>query len=509
MNAPASFLKVENLSKSYVGVQALKGVGFEVQAGQVHAIVGENGAGKSTLIKILSGAERPDTGHIWLDGKPYRPHSPRDSRRANVSTIYQVFNLLPDRTIMHNILLGKEIRQGGIFLDLAAMRSETRRILDTLDAAHLQPDMIVGELKVGDKQIVEIAKALLNQSKLLIMDEPTSALNQTEANALFNVIKRLKDQGVTILYVSHRLEEIFQLADAVTVLRDGGHISTHSINEVTRDSLVEDMIGRKLSGVFPSRKPTNNEEILEVENLSVHRLLHNISFSLRRGEVLAIAGLSGSGKTELGKALFGDLPIQGGNIRIKGQSYRPVPWRAIHNKMIYLPEDRKSDGVIQELSIKRNISLANLQTITSLFGFILGGKEQQIAAKQIIALEIKTPHMNQLVANLSGGNQQKVALAKCLAVDPDIFILMEPTQGIDVGVKFEVYQFIAEQAAQGRSILLISSELAEVIGLAHRILVMHEGRIAAELDAAQTNQEEILRYALGQDSPSAESEKKV
>jgi ABC-type sugar transport system ATPase subunit len=494
--APMSFLDIHDLSKSYPGVRALKQVSFSVEQGHLHALVGENGAGKSTLIKILSGAERPDSGTITLDGQPYDPHTPKDALRANVSTIYQVFNLLPDRSIMHNVMLGKEPRRGPI-IDLEAMRAETQRVMETLNAGYLPPEMPVRDLKVGEKQIVEIAKALLNRSRLMIMDEPTSALNQTEVEALFERIRVLKEQGVTLLYVSHRLEEIFQLADAVTVLRDGSPISTHPIAEVSRESLIEDMIGRKLEGVFPTRTPPTDKEALRVENLTVRGLVDNVSFSLRAGEVLGIAGLPGSGKTELGQALFGDLPIHGGRILVHSQPFKPSPGKAIARGLMYLPEDRKADGVFQELPIRRNITMAVLNRIAPL-GFIRADRERATAQRQIVALEIKTPHMEQQVLNLSGGNQQKVALAKCLAGQPDILILSEPTQGIDVGVKFEIYQFIAEQAESGRAVLLISSELTELLGLAHRLLVMHRGRIAAELDGATATQAEVLRYALGE-----------
>jgi ribose transport system ATP-binding protein len=492
-----SFLRIEKIGKAYPGVQALQDVSFEVQAGQVHALVGENGAGKSTLIKILSGAEQPDSGHIWLDNRPYAPHTPKDALAANVATIYQTFNLLPDRTIAYNVLLGREPRGRWGLLDLEAMRTQARDILSRLGASHLEPDMLVGRLKVSEKQILEIARALLNRSRLVIMDEPTSALNQTEVDALFQIIARLKADGVTILYVSHRLDEIFQLADAVTVLRDGRHISTQTIGDVTRDSLIQDMIGRKLTGVFPEKAQPGTTEVLRAEDLTIEKLLDGVSFSLYQGEVLAVAGLSGSGKTELGKALFGDLPLDRGHIWFQGQPFRPSPTRAIRRGILYLPEDRKSEGVMQELSVRRNIALASLDRVANPFGFLKPAAERDLAAEQIRVLAIKTPHMEQLVLNLSGGNQQKVALAKCLAAQPEVLILMEPTQGIDVGVKFEVYQFIARQAAQGRSVLLISSELSEILGLAHRILVMRDGRVAAELQADQADQETILRYALG------------
>jgi ribose transport system ATP-binding protein len=500
-----NFLEIQNLSKSYPGVQALKEVSFSIAPGHLHTLVGENGAGKSTLIKILSGAERPDSGSITINGEVYDPHNPKDALRSNVSTIYQVFNLLPDRSIMHNVMLGKEPRRGFGLLDLEAMRAETQRVLETLNAGYLSPDTPIHELKVGEKQIVEIAKALLNRSRLLIMDEPTSALNQTEVEALFARIRILKEQGVTLLYVSHRLEEIFQLADEVTVLRDGSHISTHPISEVTRDSLIEDMIGRKLEGIFPPRNPPQEQEALRVEGLSVYRLVNNVSFRLSAGEVLGIAGLPGSGKTELGQALFGALPLDGGQIWLNNQPFKPSPGNAIAHGLMYLPEDRKADGVMQELPVRRNLALAVLNRIAP-FGFIDSARERATAEQQIRTLSIKTPHMEQLALNLSGGNQQKVALGKCLATDPKILILSEPTQGIDVGAKFEFYQFIVENAAAGCAVILISSELTELLGLAHRILVMHNGQISAELDGTAATQAEILRYALGEQTESRGSE---
>ncbi len=493
-----SFLRLESVSKAYPGVQALRGVSFAVERGQVHALVGENGAGKSTLIKILAGAEQPDSGTIWLDDAVYAPRDPKAALGAGVSTIYQVFNLLPDRTVMQNILLGKEPRTGIGLIDTKAMREQTVQVLARLNASYLQPDQIVGLLKVSEKQIVEIGKALLNESKLLIMDEPTSALNQTEVEALFGIVDLLKAQGVTILYVSHRLEEIFRLADAVTVLRDGAHISSKPLGEVTRESLIEDMIGRKLAGVFPEKAFSHGDEVLRVEGLCARGALDDVSFSLHRGEVLAVAGLSGSGKTELGRALFGDLPLSGGRVTLMGEPYKPQPGRALSRGLIYLPEDRKTEGVLQEMSIRKNIALPVLRRIANPLGFVSPAQERAVAQAQVDALDIKTPSLDQLVLNLSGGNQQKVALAKCLALDPEIFIFMEPTQGIDVGVKFDIYQFIAAQAAAGRAVLLISSELAEILGLAHRILVMREGRIAADLDGHTATQEAILRYALGE-----------
>ncbi len=497
-----SFVTLTRLSKAYPGVQALKDVTFSIEAGQVHALVGENGAGKSTLIRILAGAARPDAGSMTLGGQPYAPHTPRDALAAGVSTIYQIFNLLPDRSIAHNVLLGRESRGRFGLLDLNAMYAQTAHILKRLYAEHLSPAQTVDTLKVGEKQIVEIAKSLVNESRLLIMDEPTSALNQVETAALFDVIRRLRDQGVTILYVSHRLDEIFELADAVTVMRDGAHIATQPIAGLTRDLLVEQMIGRRLEAVFPPRQPRAGQEpLLTVEGLSAGNRLAGVSFTLYRGEVLAVAGLSGSGKTELGQALYGDLRADSGRMTLRGQPYRPAPWTAIRSGLVYLPEDRKAEGVFQELSVRRNISISVLDRIAAPLGFLNLRREREIAAEQVRRLDIRTPHLDQEVLNLSGGNQQKVALAKCLSIDPEILVLVEPTQGIDVGVKFEIYQFIVDQVAAGCAVLLISSEIPEILGLSHRVLVMQEGRIAAELATEATTQAEILRYAIGEARP--------
>jgi len=499
-----SFLEIDRLSKAYPGVQALKDVTFVVEAGHVHALVGENGAGKSTLIKILAGAVRPDSGSIMLDGQPYHPHTPRDALAASVSTIYQIFNLLPDRSIAHNVLLGREIRGPLGLLDIGAMHRQTAQILEQLYAGYLSPAQPVDSLKVGEKQIVEIARSLVNESRLMIMDEPTSALNQVEATALFNVIRSLRQQGVTILYVSHRLDEIFELADTVTVMRDGAHIATQPVTGLTRGLLVEQMIGRTLETIFPPRQATTStESLLVVDELNSGNRLIDISFTLNRGEVLGVAGLSGSGKTELGQALYGDQRIDSGRITLHGKPYNPNPGKALRNRLVYLPEDRKGEGVFQEMSIRRNIGLSVLERLTGLFGFMNLRREREIAGQQIRRLDIRTPHMEQEVLNLSGGNQQKVALAKCLSIDPEILILVEPTQGIDVGVKFEVYQFIVDQVAAGRAVVLISSEVSEILGLSHRILVMREGRIAAELVTDATDQEEVLRYAIGEARPAA------
>lgn len=490
-------LQIQNISKRFPGVQALENVSFDILPGHVHAIVGENGAGKSTLIKILAGAEQPNSGTVLLNGNIYSPANPREALDHHVATIYQIVNLLPDRTIMDNILLGKEPNRMGV-IDHRRLRDITNNILASLDADHLSPQTPVRDLSVAEKQIVEICKALVNKSKLLIMDEPTAALNKKEVEALFENIRKLQASGVTIIYVSHRLDEIFDLADTVTVLRDGQQITTDPVSEVTRDGLIEAMINRKLKDVFPQRSDKRGKEILRVENLSSGEVVRNVNLTLAQGEVLAIAGLQGSGKFALGRALFGALPFDEGEVYVEGIRYHPNPVRSVRKRITYLPEDRKADGLLWKLNIRRNISLSVLGTkVANRVGIINRQREREVAHEQIKTLEIKAPSIEHNVFNLSGGNQQKVVLGRCLAVEPKVFILIEPTQGIDVGVKFEIYQLIAEQAAKGKAILMISSELAEVIGLSHRILVMHEGKIVANLNSDQTGQEEILRYALG------------
>jgi len=496
----SAYIQISNLSKHYPGVEALKSVSFNIQKGEVHALVGENGAGKSTLIKILSGAIQPDAGgDVTLNGERYAPQSPKEAIEKGVATIYQIMNLLPDRSIMHNVMLGKESAKRGV-IDTNQMQRSTQTVLALLNAGYLNLDMVVGGLKVGEKQVVEIAKSLVNESELLIMDEATAALNQREMEALFDNVKKLRERGVTIIYVSHRLDEIYGLADSVTVLRDGQHILTRPISQVTREELIESMIGRKLENIFPQKKHIQGEEILTVEHLTAGDGLVDVSFHLRRGEVLAITGLSGCGKTDLGKALYGALPVQRGTISIDQQRLRVTPQHCIRRRIILLPEDRKEESMLQELSIRRNLSLSVLESrVANKLGLLNRKKEDQIASEQIRSLEIKASSLEQNVMHLSGGNQQKVALGRCLAVDPQIFILLEPTQGIDVGVKFELYQFIVDQAAQGKAVILITSELAEVMGLSHRVLVMREGRIVADLATEKTSQAEILRYALGEE----------
>lgn len=492
-------LTIRGLSKAFLGVQALDHVSFSIEQGHLHALLGENGAGKSTLIKVLSGAELADTGELLLNGRPYQPRSPRDAVRAGINTIYQEANLLPDRDVLSNIVLGVELARGPLsVLDRRTMGEQAGATLGRLRAGHISLGARAGSLKAGEKQLVEIARALTHRSDVLIMDEPTAALNRDETNALFEVIRELKAQGVTILYVSHRLEEVFQLADAVTVLRDGKHIRTAPLAAVTPDSLIADMIGRSLTTVFPPRNTKIGEPVLEVSDLSAPPAFEGVSFALHAGEVLGLTGVGGSGHIELGKAIFGAYPIERGVVQVRGQTIHPTPETMIARGVVFLPEDRKTEGVIQALPVRRNLSMVMLGRLANALGVLSDRKETELARQQVERLQIKTPGMGQLVGRLSGGNQQKVALGKGLATGGDILILIGATQGIDVGVKFEIYEFVAEQTANGAAILFISAEMPEILGLSHRIMVMHRGRLAAILDGPTATAEQVLRHALGQ-----------
>jgi ABC-type sugar transport system ATPase subunit len=492
-----NILTLSHISRSFPGVKALDDVSFEVARGTVHALVGANGAGKSTLMKIISGALAPDSGQILFENEDYSPPDPSAAIKLGVSTIYQELNLLPTRTVVANITVGKEPERFG-FLDQKSAKDKAEKVLAQLNSAHIPLNAFVGDLKVSEKQVVEIAKALISQCKLLIMDEPTAALNDAEINALFKIIKDLKDHGVTILYVSHRLKEIFKLADCVSVLRDGKHVRTSPVSQVTPDSLIRDMIGRIIEGVFPPKNKDLGDEVLRVERLTSSNIFGDISFSVHRGEVVAVTGLAGSGKVELGKALIGDWPIESGQVFLRNTIIKPDPSRAKAARFGYMPEDRKKEGVLEELSVQRNISLPSLSEISRFFGFIRFTKETELAQRQVDELDIKTPSLMQLVRNLSGGNQQKVSLAKWLATGSEILLLVEPTQGIDVRVKFEIYKLINKLSSEGVAIVLLSSEISEILGLAHTIVVLYNGQVQAMVNGDQTNEEEILQYIFGQ-----------
>ncbi|RMD95339.1 MAG: sugar ABC transporter ATP-binding protein [Calditrichaeota bacterium] len=491
-------LQMRNIKKTFPGVVALDNVNFDLRRGEVHILLGENGAGKSTLMKILSGAYQKTSGEIYLDGKKVEIKNPKHAQELGISIIYQEFNLVPHLTAAENIFLGreKEILPG--IIDQKHLFEASQKLLDDLGVA-INSRKLIKELGVAEQQMVEVAKALSLDAKILIMDEPTSALTEHEIAQLFSTIRNLKQKGVSIIYISHRMEELFEIGDRVTVLRDGKYIGTHNIQEISRDELIRMMVNRELKEQFPKQPAEPGEEILRVENLTRRGVLHNISFSLRRGEILGISGLLGSGRTELARAIFGVDKIDSGKIYINGQLKKVnSPRSAINLGIGYLTEDRKTQGLILILSVKENISLPNLDRISS-FGVLDLSKEENTALKFIHELRIKTPGIHQKVMYLSGGNQQKVVLSKWLGCQTDILIFDEPTRGIDVGSKVEIYQLMNKLTAQGVGIIMISSELPEILGMSDRILVMHQGRIKGEFSAQEATQEKILKCALGEE----------
>jgi ABC-type sugar transport system ATPase subunit len=488
-------LEMKGIGKSFPGVKALEGVSLTVRAGQVHALLGENGAGKSTLIKILSGAYVRDEGEIFWEGKRVDIKSPLDAQELGISTIYQEFNLAPHLTIAENIFLG-HLPKKGLLVDWAAARSRAREILDQL-GVNLSVDTTTANLSVAEQQLVEIAKALNRQTRILVMDEPSAVLGEKDLEKLFEVVRSLQAQGIGIIYISHRLKEIFEVADEVTVLKDGRYVATRDISHVNMDNLVRLMVGRDLKDVYPRRTPQPGEVVLEVKNISRAGVLHNISFQLRAGEIVGFAGITGSGRTELARVIFGADPYTGGEMKLYGQPYKVrAPGDAIRKGVALVTEDRKRQGLLLKLSVTINTTVSGLTRLTRL-GVIKMKEELELVKEHIRQLSIKTPSPNFLVLNMSGGNQQKVVLARWLSQGVRVFIMDEPTRGIDVGSKSEIYQIMAGLADQGVPIMMISSELPEVLGMSDRIMVMREGRIAHELSRAEASEEAIMLHAVG------------
>jgi len=488
---------MKGIAKRYPGVVALDGVDLEVRRGEVHILLGENGAGKSTLMKILAGAVQRDAGTIALDGRECGLASPREAQAAGVSIIYQEFNLVPHLTVAENIFLGREPpgKLPGL-IGGARMQADAARLLGELEVG-IDPAAVVAHLGVAEQQMVEVAKALSIDARILVMDEPTSALSDKEITRLFKVIRALRARGVAIIYISHRMEELFQIGDRVTVMRDGRYIATREIPTTTMPELVSLMVGRDLTDHFPKKAVPPGEELLRVEHLSRAGVLHDISLTLHRGEVVGLAGLMGSGRTELARAIFGADPVTAGRVTVQGREVTVgSPQRAIGLGLGLLTEDRKRQGLVLCLDIRANTCLASVDRFSTA-GVVDGGRETAAAQKLSTDLRVKTPGLHQRVVNLSGGNQQKVVLAKWLCCEADILIFDEPTRGIDVGSKVEIYQLINRLAAEGKAILMISSELPEVLGMSDRILVMNRGRIAGEFTAAEATQEKILHCALG------------
>jgi len=486
---------MKNISKAFPGVQALDNVSFDLYPGEVHVLVGENGAGKSTLMKILAGAYERDAGEIIIEGEIQTKWGPMIAKAKGIAMVYQEFNLVPFRSITENIFLGREKRRAGIFLDKDAMHREAREQLESI-GVQVDTRLPVMNLGVAQQQMVEIAKALSLNARILVLDEPTSALTVREIEQLFDTIRRLKNQGVGIIYISHRLEEAEIIGDRLTVLRDGQHIGTRHIAEVTVDEIVKMMVGREIKEMFPRHYREPGEVALRVKDLCTSDKLRNVSLEVRYGEIVGLAGLVGSGRTETARAIFGLDPHTEGVIEIMGKEIRDItPSTAVEMGLGLLPEDRKRDGLFLILPVKNNIVMASLRKLFP-NGFLNLRKEHQVAKEYVERLRVQPPSLERPVRYFSGGNQQKIVIGKWLATNPKILIFDEPTRGIDVGAKAEVHALMDRLANEGNAILMISSELPEIMGMSDRIYVMHEGTIAGEFPR-NTSAEEIIRCAMG------------
>lgn len=496
-----TFLQMKHITKRFPGVLALNDVQFTLRRGEVHALLGENGAGKSTLMKILSGVYQPDEGEIIFEDKPVSFSDPLSAQNVGITIIHQEFNLFPELTVEENIFIGREFcKKNRWRLDEKQQRQATIEILQKLNLA-IKPDTLVADLTVAQQQMVEIAKAISVNARILIMDEPTAALTETEIESLFRVTRLLKEQGTGIVYISHRLEELALIADRATVMRDGQYISTVDYECVKISDLIAMMVGRDLGNIYPRREALQQRiPVLEVNGLTRKGVLNDINFTLYRGEILGFAGLMGAGRTELARAIFGADSIDSRTLKLNGKEtvIKDIS-DAIQQGISYLTEDRKKEGLALNLSVERNIMLGNYPEYSDRFGNIDSRRCQQTSEEQVKALRIKTPNLEQAALNLSGGNQQKIIIARWVCKDTDILIFDEPTRGIDVGAKLEIYELMNRLVAKGKSIIMISSELPEVLGMCDRILVMRSGRITGELSAKEATQEKIMQYATLED----------
>ena len=498
--AAAPLLEVRGINKSFPGVHALSDVSFDVRAGEVHALVGENGAGKSTLIKIMSGVYRPDSGSILVEGRETHLTTPDDARRAGVATIYQELLLFPELSVAENIFLGHAPRGKGVWIDWREMRVKAEALLASLEIDDLAVDQIVGALTVGMRQRVEILRALSHDARLLIMDEPTAALTESDVARLFDIVRRLKARGVGIIYISHRLEEIFRIADRVSVLRDGAYVGRRQVAETNSSELVQMMVGRRIDNLFPKVVAPIGEPVLEARDIVRPPMVKRVSLTVRAGEIVGLAGLVGSGRSEFAQAVFGVTPAESGEIRLMGKVVRiasPESGRA--KGIAYVPEDRGAQGLVRPMSVLHNLSLAALGGLSHA-GFIDRLAERRLAETAIQRFSVKTSSPEEIAGRLSGGNQQKIVLGKWLANNPKLLILDEPTRGIDVGAKAEIHRLMCELAGAGVAILMISSELPEVLGMSDRVLVMREGRLVAEFNRAEATSEAVGAAMMGSGS---------
>jgi rhamnose transport system ATP-binding protein len=491
-------VELRGVAKAFGGVQALRGVDLALAPGQVHALVGENGAGKSTLVRILGGVHQPDDGAVVIGGEPVHLHGPADAKVRGIAVIHQEPALFPDLDVAENVFMGRQPLDRSRGIDWKQMYREVGELLRSLGVA-LDPRTPVQGLSVADQQLVEIAKALSLDARVVVMDEPTAALSSRETEELFRIVKDLRARGVAVLFISHRLEEVFALADTVTVLRDGAHVITASAAELDTVALIRHMVGRELGELFPKEEAQIGEPVLEVRGLSREGVFRDVSFALRRGEILGLAGLVGAGRTEVARAVFGIDRLDAGEVLVDGQRVRiGSPSDAVRAGLAFVPEDRQHQGLVLEMAIEQNATLPFLRRLTR-FGLLDRRRERAVAKEYTQRLQVKAASLGLPARSLSGGNQQKVVLAKWLATDPAVLILDEPTRGIDIGTKAEVHRIISHLAAEGLAILLISSELPEVLAMSDRVLVMHEGRLTGEFARDEADQEAIMHAATGQE----------
>jgi ribose transport system ATP-binding protein len=495
-------LRMEGISKAFPGVQALDSVDFEVAAGEVVALVGENGAGKSTLMKILCGAYRKDAGRIFLNGQETEIESPHHAQKLSIAIIYQEFNLTPNQSAAANIFISREPRQRGLgrflnFVDRRRMEREAQQHLEHV-GARVPATALIRDLSVAEQQMVEVAKALAVDARIIIMDEPTSALGEEEVETLFDIIKTLKEQGIAIVFITHRLEEIIRIADRVVILRDGQRVGSMPISEATPEKVIHLMVGRELTEMFHKEEAEIGQPLLEVQGLTGRELVRDVSFTLRKGEILGFAGLVGAGRTETARLIFGADRREAGEILIEGQPMRiKSPVDAVEAGVGFVPEDRGLQGLVLKLPVQENVVLPTLDEHATV-GWVSRRGLHDTAQDYVDKLNIRTPHLQQKAMFLSGGNQQKVVVAKWLASQPKVLIMDEPTRGIDVGAKAEVHALMSQLAQTGMGVIMISSELPEILGMSDRILVMSEGRVAAILDREEATQERIMAYASGE-----------
>jgi len=493
---PDPVLRLEHAYKSFGAIRALEDVGIELYAGEAHGLVGENGAGKSTLVKILAGVHRPEAGRLLIDGEEAIFDNAKQSQGAGIAIIFQEPTLFPDLSVAENIFVGVQPLKRGRRIDVRRMRRDARMLFDQL-GVRLDPERLARGLSIADQQLVEVAKALTAQARVIVMDEPTAALTTTEVERLFGIAETLRARGAAVLFISHRLEEVFSLCQRVTVMRDGRHVWTKPIEELTTQTIIRAMVGRDMDALFPKVPAEQGEVVLQVERLTREGVFTDVSFDVRRGEIVALAGLVGAGRSEVARAIFGIDRWDAGSVKVNG---RPLPAASPTAAMAagvgLVPEDRRQQGLVMDFSIERNIALASLDHVRR-YGLIPRGSERSFAADWALRLQLKYGRLTDPVWTLSGGNQQKAVLAKWLARQPTLLIVDEPTRGIDVGTKAEVHRLLSELAAQGVAVLMISSELPEVLGMADRIVVLFEGRVMREFARADADEDAIMLAATG------------